>query len=87
MTAQATIREASGRVVGPLAVHGAGGPLQERDRRRLEKALERATAGKRLVDLAELAPGHVRAYRHTAQADLDGTLIDLRGAVLLAWEP
>lgn len=85
--AEVTIGEASGRVVGPLAIHGDGGPIQWRDdnRRRLEKAIERATDGRPLVGFYEPSGGYVRAYRH-GHEDTDETTIDLRGATLVSWE-
>lgn len=86
--AKVTVREAGGRVVGPLAVHGDGGPLAFTPMTlgRLHTAIRMATAGHALVGFYEPTPGHVRAYQHTGAADTDETVIDLRGAELVTWE-
>jgi hypothetical protein len=82
--ATVTVREAGGRVVGPISVHGAGGVLKANDRARFEAAIEHATAG-RPIGLYEPARGHVRAYEERAAGPTNETRIDLRGATLVAW--
>lgn len=84
--ARFTLRLASGEVVGPVAVHGAGGPLAVDAAAHLRLALRRVAEGRRLVGISEPQPGHVRAYVHEAAGDSDERLIDLRGAELVAVE-
>ena len=82
--ARFTFRLASGAVVGPVAIHGAGGPIPEvlDARRRVQRAIERATEG-RPLEIAEPRPGHVVGYRATAAGDSDRIEIDMRGATLI----
>lgn len=79
-----TIREAGGRVVGPVAIQGNGGPIAAvaDARHRVDEAIRRAGAGHSL-GLCEPATGHARAYVYRADGDTDDTLLDLRGATLL----
>jgi hypothetical protein len=82
--ARITLRLASGELVGPVAVHGAGGPLAVDAERRIRVAIRRATAGQRLVAMVDPQPGHVRAYIHSAAGDSAERVVDLRGAELVS---
>lgn len=83
--ASVVVREASGRVVGPTQVHGAGGVVRANERQWFEDAIRRATEGKPFAGIYEPKPGHVRAYVEAAAGPLNETQIDLRDAVLLSW--
>jgi len=85
--ARFTFRLANGGVVGPVSIHGAGGPIEMRydARSRVTRLIQRATDGKPL-DVTEPKPGHVRSYVQNPTADNSEGLIDLRGATLIAVE-
>lgn len=76
-----TIRLASGEVV-TTHVHGSGGAMAVGAAGCLRLQIRRANEGRRL-QVYEPLPGHVRAYRQTAKADVDERVLDLRGAEIL----
>jgi hypothetical protein len=81
--ARVTLRLASGELAGPVAVHGAGGPLAVDAERAILRALRFAAAG-RPTRLAEPMPGHARVYVHRSAGDRDERVVDLRGAELVS---
>lgn len=81
--ALATLRLASGEVVGPLNMFGAGGVVckHARIREYFEIQIRRANAGDPLW-CYEPAPGHCLMLR-SGRTDEESRCVDLRGAVII----
>lgn len=80
-----TLREAGGRLLVGVSVHGAGGPISKaHGPERLRELLRLAALG-RPLPVYEPRPGFVWAYRLTAGSITGGWEVDLRGAELVRW--
>lgn len=82
-----TLRLASGELVGPLNMQGAGGAIARhsdpaRTRAHFELLISRATEGLPL-SCFEPEPGHCWMMRRRWHGDEDGRRVDLRGAVVI----
>lgn len=80
------IRQADGKTIGPVLIHGAGGPIGYDARMRIETAIRRATNGQPLVGIYEPASGFVRCYPEGGENTESDGRIDLRGATLVLCE-